>query len=106
MTLSAIPRSSESLGQKVTPFDDNVWDLNKKRIVREGNRAKFAQNPELKKMLLQTGDAILAEASPKDKNWGIGMTAAKAENTDPSEWPGENLLGNILMELREEFRKG
>ena len=26
--------------------------------------------------------------------------------TDPSEWPGENLLGDILMELREEIDGG
>ena len=56
------------------------------------------------RLLLSTEDSILAEASPKDTVWGIGLTAAAAEKTDPSEWPGENLLGKVLMELRDEFR--
>ena len=34
------------------------------------------------------------------------MDAKTAERTDPSGWPGKNLLGKILMELREEFGGG
>ena len=94
------------LGKQVTPFDPIAWDKAKYDIVKAGNRAKYEQNPDLKKLLLSTGNSILAEASPKDKIWGIGMDAKTAEKTDPSGWPGENLLGKILMELREEFGGG
>ena len=31
------------------------------------------------------------------------MDASAASEMDPSEWPGQNLLGKILMELRREF---
>ncbi|MBP0968796.1 MAG: NADAR family protein [Oscillospiraceae bacterium] len=98
------PGKCKALGRKVFPYDGTVWNANRKRIVKEGNRAKFEQNPDLKELLLNTGDAILAEASPRDKIWGIGIAAATAAKRDPSEWPGQNLLGQILMELREEFR--
>ena len=77
--------------------------LSKYDVVKNGNRAKFEQNPDLKKLLLATGNAILAEASPKDKIWGIGLDAQTAESTDMSEWPGQGLLGRALMELRTEF---
>ena len=88
----------------MTPFDAKAWDAVKYDVVKAGNRAKYEQNPDLKEMLLSTGDSIMAEASPKDRVWGIAMDAKTAAKTDPSEWPGENLLGRILMELREEFR--
>lgn len=99
------PSKCKALGKKVTPFDSKVWDANKKEIVKTGNRAKFEQNPDLKAILIETGDAILAEASPRDKIWGIGIGEKAAAAKDPSEWPGENLLGKILMELRDEFRR-
>ena len=85
------------------PFDPKTWDAVKYEIVKAGNRAKYEQNPDLKEKLLTTGTAILAEASPWDKTWGIGKTARTAAELDPSAWPGQNLLGKILMELREEF---
>ena len=75
-------------------------------VVKAGNRAKFAQNKALRDALLATGDAILAEAAPNDKKWGIGMTAVVAEKTPQADWNGKNLLGKVLMELREEFRRG
>lgn len=97
------PNDCKKLGKQVTPFDPKAWDAVKYEIVKAGNRAKFEQNPDLKAKLLATGTAILAEASPRDKIWGIGKTARTAAEVDPSEWPGKNLLGKILMELREEF---
>jgi len=43
------------------------------------------------------------EASPFDRKWGIGLDASKAAASDPSKWRGENLLGKILTEVREEL---
>ena len=99
------PWECKDLGKQVKPFDSAAWDAVKYDVVKTGNRAKYEQNPELMNRLLSTGDAILAEASPKDMIWGIGMDAATAAETDPAEWPGQNLLGKILMELRAEFSR-
>lgn len=98
------PWECKDLGKQVTPFDARTWDAAKYDIVKAGNRAKFEQNPDLKQRLLATGDAILAEASPKDKIWGIGLDAQTAAATPMAKWPGQSLLGRVLMELREEFR--
>ena len=97
------PWECKDLGKQVTPFDSKTWDTVRYEVVKAGNRAKYEQNPDLKAKLLDTGNAILAEASPKDDIWGIGLDADAAANTAPSEWPGQNLLGKILMELRAEF---
>ena len=97
------PWECKDLGKQVTPFDPQIWDAAKKHIVKTGNRAKFEQNPDLKQKLLATGDAILAEASPDDDVWGIKLDAQTAATTPMEKWPGEGLLGKVLMELREEF---
>ena len=100
---ASTPWECKDLGRQVTPFDKKAWDAVKYDVVLKGNRAKFEQNPDLKQMLLNTGNAILAEASPKDTVWGIGLDASQAATTDVSEWPGQGLLGKALMELRMEF---
>ena len=94
----------KDLGRKVHNFDGTVWDKNKKSIVLDGNLAKFSQNEKLKSMLLSTGDKILVEASPYDKIWGIGRSVRDGVNLKiPTNWLGENLLGFILMEVREKL---
>ncbi len=95
------PTEYKALGRQVRNFDPNVWEANKVRIVREGNMAKFSQNEELKEYLLSTGTSILAEASPDDCIWGVGLEEWQPEIGDPRNWEGENLLGYILMEIRE-----
>ena len=97
------PWECKELGRQVKPFDSQAWSAVKYDVVKTANRAKYEQNPDLMAKLIETGDAILAEASPKDTIWGIGLDAAAAAETSPSEWPGQNLLGKILMELRAEF---
>ncbi len=100
------PAGCKALGKKVTPFDGKIWDDACYEIVKTANRAKYEQNPDLMMKLLATGDSILAEASPFDKIWGIGLDAKTASSIHPSDWPGWNQLGRILMELREEFGGG
>ncbi len=97
------PKECKALGRNVSPFDSAVWDAQRFQIMKEGNREKYLQNPDLMVKLLATGDAMLAEASPFDDIWGIKMSAAEALIADPSSWPGQNLQGKLLMELRAEF---
>lgn len=100
------PGICKELGRKVTPFDSAAWDAVRYEVVKTGNRAKYEQNPDLKEVLLKTGGSLLAEASPEDRIWGIGLDRQEAAETNPDDWPGQNLMGKILMELRDEFRTG
>ena len=100
---ASTPWQCKELGKQVTPFDPAAWDAVKYDVVKTANKAKYEQNPELLAKLTETGNSILAEASPKDKIWGIGLDAAAAAETSPAEWSGQNLLGKILMELRSEL---
>lgn len=95
------PHDYKKLGRKVRNFEPTLWDARKYNIVVEGNIAKFCQNPELKEFLLSTGEAIIVEASPYDKIWGIGMDKDQAMKASVNQWQGENLLGCALMEVRD-----
>ncbi|MBO7596082.1 MAG: NADAR family protein [Bacteroidales bacterium] len=98
------PQEFKKLGKLVKNYDDTVWNLHKDRIVIEGNYAKFSQNPALKNFLLSTGNKILAEASPYDKIWGIGLEESDDRVLDPAQWQGENHLGFALMKVRDMLR--
>ena len=98
------PNDCKNLGRAVSPFISAIWNSKRYEIMKMGNHAKFTQNSELQQRLLDTGNAILAEASPYDGIWGIKLSAKEAEKMEPVLWPGMNLLGRLLMELREEFR--
>ena len=97
------PKECKALGRNVKPFDSAVWDAQRFQVMKDGNREKYLQNPDLMSKLLATGDALLAEASPYDDIWGIQLSAAEALISDPASWPGQNLQGKLLMELRAEF---
>lgn len=96
------PAEIKALGREVKNFDASTWQAYSYDIVLRGNRAKFSQNPELKRFLLATKGMYLVEASPYDKIWGIGMRSSeKAKN--PNNWLGTNKLGFALTQVREEL---
>ena len=101
---SASPHEHKLMGGRVSGFQQEKWDAEKVAIVTRGSRAKFGQNAGLRRRLLDTGEAVLAEANPKDYIWGIGLAEDDAAALDPAKWQGQNLLGQILMRVRGELR--
>jgi len=101
---ASTPNQVKSLGRKVKNFDPKRWDEHKYEIVKQGNLLKFSQNKKYKDFLLSTNDKILVEASPYDTIWGIGMLETDSGAENPLLWKGENLLGFVLMEVRDELR--
>ena len=98
------PGECKSLGRLIRNFSSELWDKNKYDIVLSGSLMKFSQNPKCLAYLLNTGDAILAEASPYDCIWGIGLSEDDQRIRNPRQWRGENLLGFALMEARDILR--
>lgn len=99
------PAEAKKLGREVKNYVDSVWLENRYEIVTQGNFHKFSQNSDLKEFLLNTKDRILAEASPVDAIWGIGMASDHKDIHNPEKWQGLNLLGFALMEVRDELRE-
>ena len=98
------PGDAKRCGRRVSGFDDAVWKIHRFEIVVRGNVEKFRQNDGLRDFLLATGDAVLVEASPRDRIWGIGLGQSNPKAQDPSTWRGLNLLGFALMEARQRLR--
>lgn len=68
------------------------WEEKKEEVMLEGLRAKFGQHRGLGDKLLATENAILHENSPWDKYWGYAGGK------------GLDMLGKLLMQVREELR--
>ena len=69
------------------------WEEIKDDVMRKVVAAKFAQHPELAYELVATGDAILIEHTKNDSYWGDGGNGR-----------GKNMLGVVLMEVRDGLR--
>jgi|TARA_Y100000389_G_C17433382_1_gene504054 ribA/ribD-fused uncharacterized protein len=94
------PKIIKALGRKVKNFNDKLWDDNIEKIAYDVVYQKFKKNDDIQQILLSTKNAILAEASPWDCIWGIGMDINDPEINDISKWRGKNLLGYALMKAR------
>lgn len=95
------PKDQKKLGREVKNFNEVEWNNVADEIVFKANLAKFSQNPDLKKKLLETGTKIFVECSPYDKIWGNGLNITDTLNTHPDNWLGTNRLGKAIMRVRE-----
>ena len=80
------------------------WDKMAPGYMMNGLRAKFTQNALLRSYLTNTGSNNIAEASPTDTYWGIGLGLDSDDKADRTKWTGENHLGRLLCDLREELK--
>ncbi len=99
------PKSQKELGRKVKGFDIDKWEKMREEIVFTGNLGKFLQHQDLKEILLSTENLTIAEASPYDQIWGIGLPEDHPDASVPSKWKGINLLGEALMRVRTVIQK-
>ncbi|NDJ15844.1 NADAR family protein [Myxacorys almedinensis] len=96
-------RSPMTAKMKSKPYRDNSrsdWDIVRTKIMRWCLQVKLIQNwDKFSKLLLETGDLPIVEDSRKDDFWG-----AKPE--DEEFLTGANVLGRLLMQVREQIASG
>ena len=86
---------AKKLGRQAPDFDKKKWDKKKFDIMAVLVLQKFLYNPDLKEMLLATGNAYLEETNSwGDTYWGCD-----------EDGEGENKLGKILMAVRETIKE-
>jgi N-glycosidase YbiA len=90
---TASPMVAARLGRSREAPLRSDWEEIKDDAMRRAVRAKFTAHPEIRAILLGTGDEEIIEDAPRDWYWGCG-----ADGT------GQNRLGQILMEIRAELR--
>lgn len=92
--LAAKPAIAKQLGRARSVPLRADWEQVKLDIMRAAVRQKFTTHAELTQLLQGTGDEELVEVAPTDYFWGRGKAGT-----------GQNWLGKILMEVRNELRE-
>jgi ribA/ribD-fused uncharacterized protein len=69
------------------------WESVKVAIMRRAVSAKFTQHEDIRAILLSTAKAKIVEHTENDDYWGDGGDGS-----------GKNMLGRILMEIRENLQ--
>lgn len=88
--MAETPGAAKRIGQRAPLRRD--WDNIKYDVMLELTRAKYYHSPGLKQRLIATGDAELYEVNNwGDRYWGCDEFLE-----------GQNRLGEILMQVREE----
>ena len=90
----ATPRQAFDLARKLKDLIRPDWGQVRDDVMRKAVLRKFEFNPDIRSVLLSTGDALLVEDSPTDSYWGRG-----------ADGKGKNMLGIILMEVRQKLRE-
>ncbi len=88
------PAGAARLGRDRSKPLRRDWESVKDNVMRQAVLAKFTQHEDLRKLLLETGDAKLVEHTENDDYWG-----------DAGDGSGKNMLGRILMEVRGQLRE-
>jgi N-glycosidase YbiA len=88
------PEEAAALGRCSTRQIRPDWEVVKTQVMREAVLKKFLTHADIREILLNTGDRLLIEDSPRDYFWGCGANKT-----------GQNHLGKILMGVREEIHK-
>lgn len=90
------PNEAKHLGRHVTLRKD--WEEVKEQVMYKALIEKFSI-PELRRLLLATGDEELIEGNVwHDNTWG-NCTCERCRNIE-----GQNKLGKLLMKIREEIK--
>ena len=100
---SSSPQRHRYLGRQVTGFNKSAWQQCCLQYAAKANEAKFTQHAHLHKILEKTGNRRFAEASPYDRNWGIGLSLSNPNIYKRSSWRGKNLAGFALEQAREKI---
>ena len=83
--------------------DDWYTSGEAERIMTNIVRAKFVQCDRPARFLKNTNEVPIAEASPHDQFWGIGLSRMNKDCLSRDKWDGQNRMGRILEAIRQEL---
>lgn len=90
---AASPMTAARMGRSRAHPLRSDWESVKDAVMHSAVLTKFKQHADLRHLLLSTGDAEIVEHTKNDSYWGDGGDGS-----------GRNMLGRILMAVREELR--
>lgn len=110
MKFPTVPSHQEKIRTNKSPVSAKKWGKNKigfrqdwsqvkDNVMYKALVAKFSQHQDLRELLLDTGNYILVEHTKRDNYWGDGGDGGNGTI-------GKNMLGKLLVRVRNEFREG
>ena len=88
---------SKLLARDIIGYDERRWKEVAYKECYTGLFEKFAQNEELKRVLVNTGNKRLVESS-YDQLWGTGIPLSDPSCLDKSKWSSPGILSKLLMD--------
>ncbi len=88
------PKEASMIGRDRTHKRKEHFRDQKLQVMYEGVLEKFRQNPDIRSKLIETRNQIIREMTVKESYWGVGP-----------DLDGENHIGQILMNVREQVKK-
>ena len=90
---------------KFLKYDKNWNETEKITLMNQLLQEKLDQVPEFKTALLDSGRKMIVETVPGEYVWSSGLNEKVTNVTKRKFWPGSNLLGKLLEELRSSMTK-
>lgn len=102
---ASAPGKAKQFGEAVNWDEEKYgpWEKFASTKLKEANIYKYQQNADLRRKLFETAPSILVEANPANKIWGVGLAWDNPDINDPTKWRGQNIFGQILTQLRDQF---
>lgn len=94
------PAEIKKLGEKIPTCQE--WETKKVRVMKSVVTHKFEQNKDLRDKLVRTGTKPLLECAT-DLFWGTGWVIDSPKWSDFTDYPGQNNMGKILENIRENY---
>ena len=97
----AIAQKKDSNGKFVEQADEDFFDDDRDvELMLKLVRTRAQQDDAFRKELLDTGNLNIYELTPNDRKWGC----VKVPGYTTHSYEGKNLLGQVLMQVRQELR--
>ena len=88
--LAKTPKQAAEMGRDRSRPLRADWEQVKDEVMRVAVRQKFHTHQDIRQILFDTNDEELVENAHADYYWGIGVDGS-----------GKNMLGKLLMEIRQ-----
>ena len=86
------------MAKDIPHYNHEQWKTVAKNVCEGGITAKFTQNLELQKLLLETGDSVIVECC-HDTLWGTCVPIQDENSLDQNLWYNQGIMGEILENI-------
>ncbi len=90
------------LGLSVKHYDHKLKLTKVRKVMYDIQILKYIQNPKYMEERKATGKTHIIEASAQHKTWGVGVSLNSRDLFNKDKWSGDNWMGKILMEIRDD----